>query len=50
MATYVTTVLFIVIMDIAVLYFHNSCKCCLVLEIVTGEYVYLSTAAIELII
>ena len=52
MATYITTVLFIVVMEKAVLYFHNSGKCCLILEIVvvTGEYVYLITAVIGLII
>ena len=52
MATYLATVLFIVVMEIAVLYFHYSGRCCLILEIVvvTGQYVYLITAVIELII
>ena len=52
MTTNITTVLLIVVMEIAVLYFHNSGRCCLILEIVTvtGEYVYLITAVIGLII
>ena len=55
MATYITTVLFIVIfMNIAVMYFHNSgiSICCLILRIVTGtgRYVYLINAALGLII
>ena len=52
MATYITTVLFIVVMDIAVMYFHDSGRCCLILEkvTVTGEYVYVVTAVIGLII
>ena len=51
MATYITTVLFIVVMDIAVMYFHNSGRCCLILEIVTVTgYVYLITVIIRLII
>ena len=52
MATNIATELFIVVMDIAVMYFHNSGRCCLIREIVavTGEYVYLITAVIELII
>ena len=52
MTTYITTILFIVVKDIAVLYFHNSGRYCLILEIVTvtGEYVYLITAVIGLII
>ena len=46
MATYITTVLFIAVMDIAVMYFHNSGRCCLIHEIVTvtGEYVYIISA------
>ena len=52
MATYITTVLFIVFMDIAVIYFHNSGRCSLILETVTvkGKYVYLITDALELIV
>ena len=50
MATYITTVLFIVVKEIAVMFFHNSGGCFLILEIVvvTGEYVYLLTAVIGL--
>ena len=51
MATYITTVLFIVVKEIAVIYFHNSGRYCLILDIVrvTGEYVNLITAVIRLI-
>ena len=52
MATNITIVLFIVVMDIAVLYFHYSGRCSLILEIVTvkAKYVYLINDVIELII
>ena len=52
MTTYITTVLLTVVKEIPVMYFHDSGRCCLILEIlsVTGEYVYLITAVIGLII
>ena len=50
MATNITTVHFIVVIEIAVMYFHTCGRYCLILEIVTGEYVCLITAVIGLII
>ena len=52
MTTNITTVFLIVVMDIATMYFHSSGRICLILETVTvtGEYDYLSTAVIGLII
>ena len=52
MITNITTVFFIVVMGIAVMYFHNFGRCCLILEIVvvTGEYVYLINGIDGLII
>ena len=44
MAADITTVLFIVVMGIAVLNFHDYIRCSLILEIVTGEYVCLINA------
>ena len=50
MATDITTVHFLVVMDIALMYFHNSVRCSLILEIITGEYVFLTNAGDGLII
>ena len=49
MTTDVTTV-FIVVMKIAAMDFHNFVRCSLILEIVTGEYVNLINAGDGLII
>ena len=46
----IATVPFIVVMAIAVMHFHNSIECSLILEIVTGENVNLISAGDGLII
>ena len=49
MTTDITSVLLIVIIEIAAMCFHNSVRCSLVLEKVTGECVYLINAITGLI-
>ena len=49
MTTDITTVLFIVVMKNAVMDFHNSVRCSLILEIVTNGYVNLINAGDGLI-
>ena len=44
------TALFVGVMDIAVMYLHNSAGRILILEIVTDQYVYLTNAGEGLII
>ena len=51
MAANITTKLFLVIeIEIAAIYFHNSIRCSLILEMVTGKNVYLIDAGDGLII
>ena len=49
MTTDITAVLFIIVMEIAVMNFHTSVRCSLILEMVTGRYVYLVNAGDGLI-
>ena len=50
MATDITPVLFIIVIDVAVIYLHVFVRGCLVLVMATGDNVYLINAANALII
>ena len=50
MTTDTTAVLFIIVMEIAVMNLHNSGRCSLILAMVTGKYVGLVNAGDGLII
>ena len=50
MTTDTAAVLFIIVMEIAVMNFHNSGRCSLILVMVTGRYVGLVNAGEGLII